>query len=72
MQGEQSSTVDTFYGSANHSGNEENKHDELTFQVAAVDSSALMVLNVCNRHSILKDNSWKCILHTSIIRQMGL
>ncbi len=53
------------YGSANHSCNNENKHAKVTFQLAAVDlnSSALMVQNLCARHRILKDNSWMCILH---------
>ncbi len=29
--------VTLWYGSANHSGNDENKHDRVTFQLAAVD-----------------------------------
>ncbi len=46
-------------------GNDENKHDEVTFQLTAADfnSSKLMVWNLCNKHCILKDNSWMCILH---------
>ncbi len=46
-------------------GNDENKHDKVTFQLAAVDlnSSTFMVRNVYDRHRILKDNSWMCILH---------
>ncbi len=54
-----------WYGSANHSGNDENKHDEVTFQLAAVDlnSSTFMVRNRCDRYHILKDNSWMCISH---------
>ncbi len=56
--------LSTWYGSANHSGNKENKHDKVTFQLAAVDlnSSTLMIWNLCDRH-ILKDNSWMCILY---------
>ncbi len=55
----------TWYGSANHSDNDENIHDKVTSQIAAVDlnSSTLMVRNLCDRHHILKDNSWMCILH---------
>ncbi len=54
-----------WYGSANRSGNDENKHNKVTFQLAAVDlnSSTLIVRNLCDRHRILKDNSWMCILH---------
>ncbi len=39
-------------------GNDENKHDKVTFQLAAVNwhSSTLMVRNLCDRHYILKDN----------------
>ncbi len=46
-------------------GNDENKHDEVTFQVTAVDLHAgtHMVRNLCDRHHIFKDNSWMCILH---------
>ncbi len=45
-------------------GNDENKHDEVTFQLAAVDlKSTLMTWNRCDRHRILKDNIWMCILH---------
>ncbi len=42
--------------------NDENKHDKVTFQLAAVDlhSSTLMVRNLCDRHRILKEIS---ILH---------
>ncbi len=42
-----------------------NKHDEVTFQLAAVDlnCSTLMVQNLCDRHCILKDNNWMGILH---------
>ncbi len=47
----------TWYGSANHSGSDEYKQDEVTFQLAAVDL-ILMVRNLCDRHHILKDNSW--------------
>ncbi len=52
------------YGSVNHSGNGENKH-EVTFQLAAVylNSSTLMVQHLCEKYRILKDNSWMCILH---------
>ncbi len=48
----------TCYGSANHSGNDDNKHNIVTFQLAAVDlnSSSLMIKNLCDRHRILKDN----------------
>ncbi len=46
-------------------GNDENKHNKVTFQLAAVDLnySTLIVWNLCYRHHILKDNSWMCILH---------
>ncbi len=59
------SKVTTWNGLANRSDNDENKHDKVTFQLAAVDlnSSTLMVRKFCDRHRILKDNSWMCILH---------
>ncbi len=31
----------TWYGSANHSDNDENKHDKVTFQLAAVDLNSV-------------------------------
>ncbi len=48
-------------------GNDENKHDEVTFQLAAdfdlVHLCTLMVRYRCDRHRILKENNWMCILH---------
>ncbi len=59
------SKVTTWYGSTNRSCNDENKHDKVTFQLAAEDlnSRTLMDRNLCDRHCILKDNCWMCILH---------
>ncbi len=53
------------YASVNPSGNNENKHGEVIFQIAAVylNSSALIVRNLCDRHHIFKDNSWLYTLH---------
>ncbi len=61
----QNKSKSMWHGSAKHSGNDEIKHDKITFQLAAVDlnSSTLMVRNLCARRCILKDNSWMCILH---------
>ncbi len=44
--------------------NDENKHDKIRFQLAAVDlnSSTLMVRNLCDIHLIIKDICWMCIL----------
>ncbi len=45
-------------------GNDENKHDKVTFQLAAdFDSVHLWSRYLCDRHRILKENSWMCILH---------
>ncbi len=65
VSGNMHAQLTIWYGSANHSSNDENKHDKVTFQLSAVDlnSSTLMVRNLYDRYHILKDNSWMSILH---------
>ncbi len=50
---------------------DENIHDKVTFQLAAVDlnSSTLMVRNLCDRHRILIVG---CAYYANIMRQVGL
>ncbi len=59
-----------WYSSANYSRNDENKHDTKSSKsqfnlLCTVDlnSSTLILKNLCDIHRILKDNSWMCILY---------